>query len=146
MKHSWKTYGLVMLLFGFLVLIRAFETTLFYDPFLAYFKGNFLETAFPYYDFWKLILNHFFRYILNSSISLWIIYLLFPKKAILKLSLAIYGITFFVLLIAYLWLMNHSISDNYLVLFYVRRFLIQPLFVLILLPAFYYQRLKQKES
>ncbi len=146
MKYSWKTYGLVCLLFGLLVLIRAFETTLFYDPFIAYFKGSFLETAFPDYDFWKLILNHVFRYILNSSISLWIIYLLFPKKAILKLSSAIYIIAFFVLLMAYLWLINHSIPDNYLVLFYVRRFLIQPLFVLILLPAFYYQRIKQKES
>ena len=33
-------------------------------------------------------------------------------------------------------------SENFLALFYVRRFLIHPIFVLILMPAFYYYRRK----
>jgi exosortase F-associated protein len=34
-------------------------------------------------------------------------------------------------------------SDQNLILFYVRRFLIQPLFVILFVPAFYFQKLNQ---
>jgi exosortase F-associated protein len=37
-------------------------------------------------------------------------------------------------------------EEHFMALFYVRRFLIHPLFVIILLPAFYYYRLKIRNN
>jgi exosortase F-associated protein len=52
-------------------------------------------------------------------------------------------LTFFVLFIlAYWYLLFNSNTADYVLLFYVRRFLIQPLLLLILIPAFYFHRRK----
>lgn len=146
MKKNICAFIGVALLFVLLVLIRAFEDTLFYDPFLAYFQGNFLTQKFPDYDFWKLVLSHAFRYGLNTFISLGIIYIFFRNSEVIKLSVYAYLIAFAVLMPAYFWLLYHSSPDNYLLLFYVRRFLIHPVFVLILIPAFYYQDKKHQNA
>jgi exosortase F-associated protein len=47
-------------------------------------------------------------------------------------------ITFFIIL-------KGELAHGYLFAFYVRRFIIHPLFVLILLPAFYYKQRISKE-
>ena len=43
---KWHRYLLIAVLTIGLILVRYFEDVLFYDPFLAYFKGDFLNTAF----------------------------------------------------------------------------------------------------
>ena len=129
-------YIFVFLLLICLILVRAFQTDLFYDPFIVYFKNDYLHLPFPEYKFGKLFLSFVFRYLINFIISVGIIYLLFQKKY-LKFSVKFYAIAFLVLLV--LFFIALQFTDNYLFLFYVRRFLIQPLFVLVLIPAFYYQ-------
>ncbi|WP_374707786.1 exosortase F system-associated protein [Flavobacterium sp. J372] len=44
-----------------------------------------------------------------------------------------------VLMIAFIIVVNTE-KPNLLALFYIRRFLIQPLFLILFIPAFYYQR------
>ena len=44
------------------------------------------------------------------------------------------------LMIAFVLLLNTSADGDHMALFYVRRFLIQPLFLLLLLPAFYFHK------
>ncbi len=134
--NSILKYILVFLLLICLILVRAFQTNLFYDPFIAYFKNGYLHLPFPEYKVGKLFLSFVFRYLINFIISVGIIYLLFKKKY-LKFSLRFYVIAFLILLV--LFFIALQFTDSYLFLFYVRRFLIQPLFVLILIPAFYYQ-------
>jgi len=46
-------------------------------------------------------------------------------------------------MLAFYILLQTGFNKGYLLAFYIRRFLIHPLFVLVLLPAFYYQ---QKEE
>lgn len=128
------------LLVVLLVLVRTFEKQLFYDPFLAYFKRDYLYQDFPEYDSIQLYLNLIFRYILNTLISLAILKILFHKKAYLKLALAFYSVSLVLLLIAFSLAINFTDFTDYQYLFYIRRFLIQPLLLLLLIPAFYYQK------
>ncbi|MAW97194.1 MULTISPECIES: exosortase F system-associated protein [unclassified Leeuwenhoekiella] len=128
-----------------LVCIRIFENELFYDPLILFFKSAYLyETALPKLDFLKLIIHAMIRFWLNAAISIIFILLLFRNRENFKILLLIYAVVFVVLLTAFiLVLKNYSIDLN-LLLFYIRRFLIQPMLLLILIPAFYYQRLKSK--
>lgn len=140
LQNKKRIVFILMLLFA-LVSIRFFETKLFYDPFLSFFKSDFQNKPLPEYDSFKLYLNLFFRYFLNSIISLGIIYILFRSKSILKLSFWLY-LLFFIILIV-LFFIETTFFKDYLLLFYTRRFLIQPLFLILFIPAFYYQKANQ---
>ncbi|RFN59665.1 exosortase F system-associated membrane protein [Marixanthomonas ophiurae] len=123
-----------------LVGVRFFEENIFYDPLIHFFKSDYANQTLPDFDTFKLLVSIGFRYVLNTLFSLVIIWLVFEKKDILKLSIILYLILFLLLLIVYLLLLFNYEEGNYLTLFYVRRFLIQPLFLLIFLPAFYFQK------
>lgn len=125
-----------------LVLIRHFEDFLFYDPLIYFFKSDYSTQSIPSLNSFKLIVNLTLRFGLNTILSLAILGLLFRDKGIVKLASILYAILFVVLIIGFSFLMFYSENDNYFSLFYVRRFLIQPLFLLILIPAFYFQRKK----
>jgi len=125
-------------LFVLLVGVRFFENS-FYDPLLSYFKYDYLHTSFPDVKMGKLFLNLFLRYTINTLISLGIIWVAFQKKSYLKFSLYFYGIAFMVLILLFYLVLQTNLENYYLIVFYIRRFLIQPIFVLLLLPAFYYQ-------
>lgn len=129
------TAFLVMLL----ACVRGFENQLFYDPFLNYFKADYNVLPFPEYDLLQLLLGILFRYALNTVLSLGIIYVLFREIGVIKFTAILY-VFFFLFLIAAFFL-TICIYDNHnnLLLFYIRRFLIQPIFVLLFIPAFYYQ-------
>ncbi len=133
---------LIAVLFLLLILIRAFVQPYFYDPLLDYFRGDFLYTSIPELDFGAYFLNLFYRYALNSVISLAIIYLIFYEVKPLYFSIKFYILAFLTLSLMLFILLKFNVTQNYLLTFYVRRFLIQPLFVFILIPAFYYQKLK----
>jgi len=131
---------IIIALFGLLILVRAFGSQLFYDPFTAYFKNAYLNEAIPAYSSVKLWGSIFFRYTINTIISLAIIYVAFQKKGLVKFSIKFYIAAFLVLGIFYFILLQFEMINGHLFTFYVRRFLIHPVFVLILLPAFYYQK------
>ena len=131
-------------LFVLLACVRFFQTELFYDPLLHFYEGNYLTQKAPVFDETKLIWNTFFRYGLNTLISLLILYVAFRNKKIMKFSFAFYGIVLALLLLVFVYLIFNMAPENYFILFYVRRFLIQPLFILLLLPAFYYQQSLKK--
>ena len=132
--------GLIIALFLLLILIRSFAPTLFYDPFIEFFKNDYLTSFFPVYETPKLFLSLIFRYLLNAIISLTIIYLFFPKKQLIIFSVKFYVIAFIILSGVYFLLLETSFSSGYLFAFYIRRMLIHPIFLLLLLPAFYFQK------
>lgn len=136
--------GLIVVLFLMLILVRALVQPYFYDPLLDYFKHDYLNASIPELNFGAYFLNIFYRYFLNTLISLAIIYLVFDDKKALYFSIKFYILLFVVLSLMLFVLLKFNVTQNYLLTFYVRRFLIQPLFVFILLPAFYYQQVKVK--
>jgi exosortase F-associated protein len=72
--------GLMMLL----LMVRILQNHLFYDPLLPFFKSS--KTDLPVYDTARLFLGLAFRYVLNSTISLGILWLAFKDRQVVKLS------------------------------------------------------------
>ena len=136
----------LIILFLILVAIRAVAISYFYDPLIQYFKGDHNYMAMPELDFLKYYFFLLLRYCLNGIVSLAIIYVLFPNLKLLFFTVKFYILAFVFLGVLLFGLLKFDLFDNYLITFYVRRFLIHPLFLLILLPAFYYQKLNKKEE
>lgn len=144
MKRTLRIVGIVLCCI-LLLLIRAFENRLFYDPLLEFFEMDYKTLPLPKMDTFALWMNIAFRYFLNGIVSLAILWLVFWDKGIIKLSVLLYVVLFVLFFAAFSIIVSTSEgTDNLLVLFYVRRFLIQPLFLLILLPAFYFQKYKSR--
>lgn len=140
-KTKWLLVALMVVGLAF---VRFFEDQIFYDPFAAYFKNDYLNLAFPDYEFWPLLTSMTLRFVLNTFFSLAIVQILFQDKKLTQFAGVLYAVFFVLLVSVFFTLIHFAEQHQYFVLFYVRRFLIQPLFVLLFVPAFYYQRLMQK--
>lgn len=134
----------LIFLVGLLALIRLFENQLFYDPFLNYFKAE-STAAYPEINGVKLFVNLCFRYFLNTIVSLMILYVIFKDVTLVKFSTVLYLLFFIVLLIGFYVCLNHFDESHRMILFYIRRFLIQPIFILLFIPGFYFQTESQKK-
>ena len=131
---------LAMLLILLLVLVRAYEDSLFYDPFLNYFKADYYNLPLPEIENVSLFFGLLFRYFLNTALSLAVIYVLFKDIEAVKFASILYLVFFILLVVAYFFVLSFYGETNKMTLFYIRRFLIQPIFLLLFLPAFYYQK------
>lgn len=136
-------YTVIFLLFLLLVLIRFFEDYLFYDPYLLFFKNDYLYMDYPRREVLKLTLFTSLRYLLNSLISIGILYMFFKDREVAKFSAWIYGFSYIILLLIFLFFVINPRKEDYYLFFNLRRFLIQPIILLVLLPAFYYYRIKR---
>ncbi len=142
-ENKIKIFATIAVVIGF-ALIRTFERKLFYDPFLVYFNADFQSIPYPPVENLKLFAGLFFRYSLNSILSLALIYALFQDRDILKFSLLVYSAFLVIFLIAFFIILEYFPDGSWL-LFYVRRFLIQPILILLFIPGFYYQLQKTKK-
>ncbi|WP_408610579.1 exosortase F system-associated membrane protein [Flavobacterium fragile] len=136
---------LMFLLFGLLGLIsvRLFENELFYDPFLFFFKSEFQKKPLPEINYFLLFINLFFRFVLNTFFSLIIIYVFFNDIKIVRFAACLFLIISILLLVVFFGILYFLNQPDYLVLFYIRRFLIQPLLLILFIPAFYYQKISR---
>ncbi len=139
LKNKTKVIFIVVLL-SLLIAIRAFENTIFYDPFLDYFKKNYMNLPLPNTNIIKLFFSLGFRYYLNSIISLGLIKLLFNDSKILKFSIFLYSVFGIIFMVAFFFVLVKFGETNKMNLFYIRRFIIQPILLILFIPAFYYQK------
>lgn len=143
LKYKFKLIIAIVIVLCFAI-IRAFENQLFYDPFLAYFDGNFKNLPFPTINIFVLFWNLLLRYGLNTILSLALIYVLFEDRDMLRFSAFLYGF-FIVVLFGMFFIIVACFPEWNWLLFYVRRFIIQPIFVILFIPAFYYQQQNLKK-
>lgn len=144
--NKQKRIILIGILFLMLIGVRILAQFYFYDPLIIYFKNDYLYMGIPEMEvmkFWGFLTV---RYLLNTGLSLLIIYLAFYNIKILRFSVKFYALAFVVFGMLFWVLLNLDLNLGYRLTFYVRRFLIHPLFLLILLPAFYYQKLKRNKA
>lgn len=127
----------VLFLFGCFIAVRAFEYDLFFDPFLKYFENDHLSKPIPEVPFLQLFTSYLFRFTLNSIISFAILLLLFPKQFFLKTIVSFYILAFIILSLSFFGILWLKLDIGYLLLFYIRRFIIHPVFIIILLPFLY---------
>ncbi len=142
MKNGLKILGLIILIF-FLIGIREFIAPHLYDPLVNFFKADYLNKPVPTLNLSLFFVNIFIRYALNGMVSIGIIYLFFNDYKIVRFAFKLYVIAFIVLTISLILILKFHQENNYLLLFYVRRLLIHPVLVLVLIPAFYFQKLKK---
>ena len=126
-----------------LILVRAFEDDLFYDPFLSFFKIDYQNKPLPDLNCYLLFVNLLLRYALNTFSSVIIIRLLFNERNLMIFSGYLFLVLFVVLVVVFFGTLHFSEEPDYLMLFYIRRFLIQPLFLVLFIPAFYYQQISR---
>jgi exosortase F-associated protein len=140
---NFTKYILLFILFVLLILVRVFEDQLFYDPYLQFFENDYLYIDNPRRELFKLTAFTTLRYVLNTIVSLGILYVVFKDKSIIKFSVIIYIIAYFILLLLFLYFVLNPRQEDYYLFFNIRRFLIQPLLLILLLPAFYYHKQQQ---
>lgn len=140
---KWSKYILLFVLFLLLVLIRYFEDYLFYDPYLQFFQNDYLYIDSPRRETLKLTLFTSLRFGLNTIISLAVLYVIFKSKSMLKFAVIIYTAAYIFLLAAFLYFVTNPRQEDYYLFFNIRRFLIQPIILIVLLPAFYYHKLQR---
>jgi len=138
MNRATQIILLLFLIFS-LILIRHYADSIFYDPLISFFKSDYSTNPIPQFHTLNLLANVSLRFLINTMLSLAILVLLFKDKGIIKLAAILYLTLFFILILAFSFLLFYSESNKFLPLFYVRRFLIQPIFLLVLIPAFYFQ-------
>ena len=126
-------------IFG-LIGVRMMEDRLFYDPFLDYFHLANKDAVFPDFVWFKLVLNYLFRFLLNLILSAVVVHFIFKNKQwtvqAMVLMLIVFAITFPI----YLYAISTKFEIGYLFSFYMRRFVIQPLILLLIIPMFYYRK------
>jgi len=88
--NKWLRYLLAMVSVFCLILVRGFEKELFYDPFLQFFKGDYINNQFPEYDLTKVILSIIGRYLINTIISVLIIGLIFWSRKYMLFTTYLY--------------------------------------------------------
>lgn len=139
LNHKSRIFILLLLVL-FLASIRIFEKALFYDPYLDYFKDDFSNFPLPVIDKWNLFFSLFLRYLLNAIVSVAFIQVAFKDLNFTKFATILYGFLFLLLLVTFFFVLAFYAEENKMVLFYIRRFLIQPLFLLLFIPGYLIQK------
>lgn len=120
--------------------VRILEDQIFYDPFLNYFHEGNKNIPFPEFEWGKLIISHLFRFVLNLFFSCIIIHFLFKNKEWTVQGAVLISIIFAITFPIYLYCIYDRFDIGYLFSFYMRRFVIQPLILLLIVPLFYYRK------
>ncbi|GEN73264.1 exosortase F system-associated membrane protein [Chryseobacterium lathyri] len=123
-----------------LISVRMLEDKIFYDPFLEYFHEAIKNIAFPRFEWGKLIAGHLFRFMLNLAFSCLIIQCLFKNRQWTAQGALLITIIFVITFPIYLYCIHDKFEIGYLFSFYMRRFVIQPLALLLIIPMFYYRK------
>jgi exosortase F-associated protein len=87
------------------------------------------------------IVNRSLRFLLNDVFMLGIIYALFRERKYILFAIAVQALGVVLILIPYLVLkINYSSEMRYLLSF-LHRLIVNPILLVLLIPAFYYQRM-----
>jgi len=144
-----KPFYIFLAILGFLgwIILYVFQHELFYDPFKDYpipidRNGHIFL---PPIETGKFILNKVFRYLLNDLCGILIVYGLFQRKEFIKLSfyIMLFGLIF--ILPIYFILVFNFFTQVFPFLNHIHRLVMNPVLMLIIIPAFYYQIKNEKE-
>lgn len=130
---------IILGIFG-LIGVRMVEESLFYDPFLSYFHAADKNAQFPDFEWSKLIINYIFRFLLNLALSALIVHFIFKNKEYTMQAVVLMVLVFAITFPIYLYCIHTKFEIGYLFSFYMRRFVIQPLILLLIIPLFYYRK------
>jgi len=131
-------------IFG-LIIVYVFQAQLFYDPF-ANHLFNPMHPEVPEYNASKYIIAKAARYILNDGFALMVIWGLFKNQTYVRFAVIIFFIGFLILLPIYLFLAMNYFIETQSFLNHLHRLVLNPVLMMLLIPAFYYQQLLKKKE
>lgn len=123
-----------------LIGIRFLENKIFYDPFIQFFHEATPSSVLPEFSWLKLLASHVFRFILNLFFSSLIIQVIFRNWKWTVQAVVLMALVFTLALLIYSYCLYTQLSVGQLFTFYIRRFVIQPLILLLIIPIFYYRK------
>ena len=123
-----------------LISVRFLEDKIFYDPFLEFFKADYKVAQVPDFIWGKLMLSHFFRFALNLIFSAIVVHFMFLNKKWTIQAVVLMVVAFLFFFPIYLWCLYSKMEIGSLFTFSVRRFVIQPIILLLIIPIFYYRK------
>lgn len=141
MKHKYY----VIVGFVGLVLVYVFQRDLFFDP----FENLIIDPQNPQLpDFNKAsyIFSKVLRFVLNDFFSLLVIWGLFGNKSYLRFAIFVFLIGFIVLLPMYIIGVLFFFSETFFILNHLHRIVLNPVLMMLLIPAFYYQQQMTKNQ
>ncbi|MGJ8685604.1 MAG: exosortase F system-associated membrane protein [Nonlabens sp.] len=133
---------MIVLLVMLLVFVRLFEVELFNDPLNDYYRSNFQFNDMPNISVWKVIAGTSLRFFFNMVISLWIIWFLYKKVSYINAALWVYLFAYGILILLFTLLLDADSDFMKMALFYIRRFLIHPILLFVLVAGFYFLKTK----
>lgn len=140
--NRFFSFIIITVLLVLIVCVRFFEVELFNDPLNNFFHSNFQKYPVPTMNYLQLIAGTSLRYLLNMVISIWLLWYLYKKETYINAALWVYLFAFGILMTAFVFLSNADSDFLKMALFYVRRFLIHPILLFILVAGFYFLRIK----
>ena len=129
--------AIFLLIIG-LVLVRGFEVRLFQDPLQTYFESGFQNYPIPAVNLLKQLGLTSLRFLMNTVLSLWILWFLYKRESYINASLWVYLIAYVALGTIFIAALHSSGDLAKMILFYARRFLIHPLLLFVLIAGFYF--------
>ena len=88
----------------------------------------------------KFIINRTFRFLLNDFLAIGLIYALFPERKYVVFALWVQVIGVVFILIPYFVLKVYFPAYNGPLISHLHRLIMNPMLLLLLIPAFYYQK------
>jgi exosortase F-associated protein len=141
--HRLLSIIAVVMLILLLIAVRFFETTLFPEPLYDYFHTDFQLLAVPSGKAGVILAVTALRYLVNTVLSLGVLWFIYKKRTFIIASLWVYLFAFVILLITMAVCLFIDGESAKMILFYARRFLIHPILLFILVAGFYYLRNKE---
>ncbi|TNE81760.1 MAG: exosortase F system-associated protein [Bacteroidetes bacterium] len=111
---------------------------------LRYNPGQYGQGYIPEGEEWRFAVNKSIRFFLNDFISLVFIYGLFQSVKYVKVALWVMGFGMFILLPTYLIFAILYKEEAFNVLTFLHRITMNPWLMLLLVPAFFYQKMEKK--
>lgn len=134
----FKSIYIILLVIG-LVAVRFMSPYLFHDPLIEFFhSAEYYNNPLPEINLGFFTISLFIRFAINTSLTLGLVYVLFEKVELIRLTTFIYIGVWVILFPILILLVFYASGDEYRYLFYIRRILIHPVLTLILIPAFLY--------
>lgn len=111
-----------------------------------YNPGQYGQGYIPEGEEWRFAVNKSIRFFLNDLISLAFIYGLFQSVKYVKVALLVMGVGMSILLPSYLSLAILYKDEAFNFLTFLHRITMNPWLMLLLVPAFFYQRMDKKSG
>ena len=88
----------------------------------------------------RFIVNRTIRFVLNDALTIGLIYALFQERKYVLFALAVQAVELVFLLVPYFIIKVHYPAYNGPLISFLHRLVLNPLLLLLLIPAFYLQR------